>query len=122
MNGNSFFADTNAILYILKGNPCVKEYLQSDLVFSIITEMELLGFPQISQTESVSINNFLDTCQFCNITNDIKNKTIELKRKYNIKLPDAIIAASSICKEIPLLSADVIFNRITELDFVLLKP
>ena len=122
MNGNNFVADTNAVLYLLVGNKCMEKYIQENLYVSVISEMELLGFPNISQEETSCIRKFLINCSECNISESIKEKTIELRKKYNIKLPDAIIAATAVCNKIPLLSADIIFNRIEELEFILLKP
>jgi hypothetical protein len=49
------------------------------------------------------------------------DQTIQLKRNYQIKLPDAIIAATSIANKVPLVSADKGFSKIKELDLVLLK-
>lgn len=122
MSGNSFVADTNAILYLLNGNPCMKEYLKTQLFVSIITEMELLGYSSISQKEIDIIKNFLSLCKIENISTDIKEKTIELRKLYNIKLPDAIIASTAIINSVPLLSADTIFSKITELNFIKLQP
>ena len=39
-----------------------------------------------------------------------KEKTIELRKKYKTKLPDAIVAASAIVKGLPLITADKGFN------------
>lgn len=47
--------------------------------------------------------------------------TIELRKKYSIKLPDAVIAATSLTFEIPLVTADKTFSTIDELDLILLE-
>ena len=49
------------------------------------------------------------------------DQTIQLKRNYQIKLPDAIIAATSITNKVPLISDDTGFSKIKELDLVLLE-
>ncbi|WP_414601150.1 PIN domain-containing protein [Algoriphagus sp. NG3] len=51
----------------------------------------------------------------------IKEQTIQLKRKYSLKLPDAIIASTCIVLEIPLVTADRGFIKITELNLILLE-
>jgi len=51
----------------------------------------------------------------------IKEQTIRLKRKYNIKLPDAIIASTSLVYGIPLVTADKGFSKIEELDLILIE-
>ncbi len=44
-----------------------------------------------------------------------------LKRKYNIKLPDAIIASTCLTYKLPLVTADKGFSRILELDLFLIE-
>ena len=122
MNGNLFLVDTNAILYLLNGNSCMKQYVNSNFLVSIISEMELLGYSSISQKEIDIIKNFLSLCKIENILTEIKEKTIELRKSYNIKLPDAIIASTAIINSVPLLSADTIFSKITELNYIKLQP
>jgi len=56
------------------------------------------------------------------ITNEIKNMTIQLRRKYNIKLPDAIIAASAIESDLVLMTADSGFKKIDKLQLEILNP
>lgn len=51
----------------------------------------------------------------------IKEQVIELRKKYTIKLPDAIIAATSIIYSIPLVTADKGFSKIEELDLILIE-
>lgn len=50
----------------------------------------------------------------------IKERTILLRRQYIIKLPDAIIAATSMVYEIPLVTADKGFSKIEQLDLILI--
>lgn len=122
MNGIDFFADTNAILYFLTGNDCMKPYISAKFAYSVISEMELLSFPKLSNEEEKSICSILNKNTSLPITNEMKKETISIRRKYNIKLPDAIIAATSITTGLPLLTADVVFEKISELNLVLLKP
>jgi predicted nucleic acid-binding protein len=56
------------------------------------------------------------------LNSGVKNIVIDLRRKYSIKLPDAIIAATAIFLNIPLISADKHFEKIAELMFVLYQP
>lgn len=51
----------------------------------------------------------------------IKEQTINLKRKYSIKLPDAIVASTCLIFELPLITADKGFTKIKELDLVLIE-
>ena len=49
MNGTNIIADTNILIYLLKGDTRIAEQLEGRQLFiSVITEMELLGMYGIS--------------------------------------------------------------------------
>ncbi len=119
MNGTKLLLDTNIALYFLGGDTVLATLLdQREVFLSVITEMEMLGYPGISEQEIEQIKGFLQDCQVIDLSPAIKEKAIELRRTYGLKLPDAIIAATAVDLNLPLISADGIFSRITELDFV----
>lgn len=119
MNGVKLLLDTNATLYFLGGDLVLSTLLEGkEIYISAITEMELLGYPNITQEEEHRIKFFLHDCTLVDINKDIKEKAIFIRKRYNLKLPDAIIAATSLQLEIALLSADGIFNRVEEINFV----
>ena len=122
MNGADFVADTNALLYLLCGNGCMRPYLSKRLGVSVISEMELLSFPQASEQDEENIRALLRDCTLFLLDNRIKNKAILLRKQYRLKLPDAIIAATAVENSLPLLSADKALRKITELDLHLLEP
>jgi len=122
MSGIDYLADTNAILYFLSGNDCMKPYASAHFAFSVISEMELLSFPKITKEEELRIREFLEASTSVSLTDAIKQRTIALRRAYNIKLPDAIIAASAIEQGLPLITADTGFERIKELKLELINP
>ena len=122
MNGTNFLADTNALIYLLNGNQCMSNYLQKNLYVSVISEMELLSYSGITPDEEMQIKSFLNDCNEVTLTNEIKDKTIEIRKKYKTKLPDAIIAASDIVKNIPLITAYKGFCQISNLTLELIVP
>lgn len=61
-------------------------------------------------------------CNEISLTDEIKENTIEIRKKYKIKLPDAIVAASAIVNNLPLITADKGFNQIEELNLKLIVP
>lgn len=122
MNGTDFIADTNALIYFLDGNSCMLPYATKKLGFSIISEMELLSFSEITQEEEAGVKTLLSDCGKFHLTEEIKDKTIEIRRKYKTKLPDAIVAATAIVNNIPLISADKGFRQIVELNLTLIEP
>ena len=115
MNGIDFVADTNALIYLLNGNSCMLPFLNKSLAFSVISEMELLSFSGITEEEENNIKALLNECEEISLLKDVKEKAIELRRKYKTKLPDAIVAASAIVNNLPLITADKGFNQIQEL-------
>lgn len=120
MNGNSLLIDTNIALYLLNGDEKIADLLVGrDVYISFITELELLGFQDLEPSEIPAIEAFIDDCIIIELNQSIKEKTIEIKRKQKMKLPDAIIAASSIYLNMPLLSADKAFEKLADIQFVL---
>jgi predicted nucleic acid-binding protein len=122
MNGNKYQADTNTFIFLLDKNPSLKPLLTSDWSYSFITEIELKGKFGISSNELKTISELLSTCSKVSYTEEIVKITIELRQKYKIKVPDAIIAASSIHKNLPLITFDIGFSVIKDIDLVLLEP
>ncbi len=122
MNGIDFVADTNALIYLLNGNSCMAPYLEKSLAYSVISEMELLSYSGITPEEENSIKSLLSASEEISLTTAIKEKTIELRKKYKTKLPDAIVAASAIIKNLPLITADKGFNQIEELNLEMIVP
>jgi predicted nucleic acid-binding protein len=119
MSGNSLLIDTNIALYLLNGDTTIAELLNGrDIHVSFITELELLGFQGIKKEDVSFVKDFLDSCIIVDLNQAIKSITINLKQTYKIKLPDAIIAATSVYMNLPLISADKDFDRIDDLKFI----
>ena len=122
MNGINIIADTNLLIYLLKGDSRIAEQLEGRQLFiSVITEMELLGMYGISQTNLKFVKRIINDCVIVDFNNEIKQKAIELKQKQKIKLPDAIIAATSIFLNFPLFTADKYFSKIPNLDCIIIE-
>ena len=118
MNGNNFFVDTNFLIYLLNGNPVVNPYLGNNYFISEITEMEMLGVKKISAATLKIRRALLDNCYLNNFNSEIKKIAVEIKQKVQIKLPDAIVAASAIHIGLPIITADKDFKKIAELNLV----
>lgn len=120
MNGNRLFVDTNILLYYLKGHEEVVELISDkDLTLSFITELEILSFPKLTTEAENQINGLLDNCTIVELKQEIKHLTIELRKKYKLKLPDAIIAASAYFYKLPLITADKDFQKLEEMNIIL---
>lgn len=116
-----FLADTNFLIYLHEGKSIVSPFLDFNFGISFISEIELLGHSGISKSEEEVLKGLIEDCFYLDWSEKIKEKTIDLRRKYKVKLPDAIIASTSIIYGIPLVTADKQFSTITELDVILLE-
>ena len=65
------------------------------------------------------MRDFISNCFVIDLDGEIKRQTIQLRKSHKIKIPDAIIAASSIVKKLPLFTADKGFSKLPSLDIVL---
>lgn len=97
-----FVADTNFLIYVHEGNKTILPFLEYNFGVSFISEVELLGFKGITKNEEQKLRLLLDDCFMIDWSLKIKNKTIDLRQHYSIKLPDAIVAATSLVYDIPL--------------------
>ena len=109
MSGNRLFVDTNILIYFLKGDQEVIEMLSDkNPVISFITELEVLSFPGDSSDNEEIINGLLKNCSIIDINSEIKKRTITFRKKSNLKLPDAIIAATAQFTGLPLLTGETV--------------
>jgi len=100
--GQTYLLDTNIIIYILNGT--LQANQSADLIaasanpirISVISKMELLGWNAPNQQEAIALKNFVENSIIEALSDDIVDKTIEIKKSKRIKLPDAIIAATAL--------------------------
>jgi predicted nucleic acid-binding protein len=119
MNGNKVLLDTNAVLYILNGDETLANFLfEKELYISIITEMELLSYKNLSIDEKQAVENFLQELIVVNIDIKIKLSSIEVKKTSSMKLPDSIIAGTAMSLKLPLITSDKQFKTVTYLNLI----
>ena len=117
MNGNKFLLETNIIIYILDGDKTISDYLSQKIFFtSIICEIELFGSKSLTPKEEKQIRIFLQEFRIISIDQSIKELAILFRKKYFLKIPDSIIAATAVSLDIPLVTSDKEFKQITELE------
>jgi predicted nucleic acid-binding protein len=122
MSGDELVVDTNVFINLSLGKFNIDPILQDKIIFvSIISEIAILGFQKISDDDDVSFfMQLLSTCHVVDLSQMVKMKSIDIKRKYKLKTPDAIVAATAVVLEKPLLTFDKDFLKIKELDLFLL--
>lgn len=118
MSGTNIVLDTNAVLYLLGGSLDPMSLPKGEYFISFITELELLSYPNLSKSEAEKIKIFIDSVDVIGLNTDIKRETIHLKRKYKIKLPDAIICATALFLKASFLTFDRNFKKIKEVTLI----
>ncbi|MDP3433909.1 MAG: type II toxin-antitoxin system VapC family toxin [Bacteroidota bacterium] len=117
--GKRYLIDTNVVLDFM-GNKlpndariAIAQIIDNEINLSVINKIELLGFSKIEQ-------DLVDFVKYSNIipmSDDIIEKTIEVRRKYKIKLPDAVIAATAIISNYTLVTSNIKdFKSISDLE------
>ena len=119
MSGIRVLCDTNPLIYLLDGNDELADFLNNKQIhISVITELELFGKPDLSETDRKIIETMLESCFVTEINHEIKQIYKHIKQNYTLKLPDAVIAATAISLDIPLLTSDHEFKKISNLKLI----
>ena len=87
----------------------------TDYCISIITETELFSFPKLTDKEHDNIKKLLIHFDILNISEEVKNQAIKIRKGYGVKLPDSIICAVSIVNNATLISNDEQLSKIQDL-------
>ncbi|MBY0577033.1 MAG: type II toxin-antitoxin system VapC family toxin [Gallionellaceae bacterium] len=109
-----YLLDTNAIIYLINGR-LASPLPEGKYSISIITEIELLSFPGLPDEEELRIRDLLRALGLIQLSDVVRDQTIQLRRKSRLKLPDAIIAASALTQQAILLTNDLSFASINGL-------
>ncbi|MFA6245084.1 MAG: type II toxin-antitoxin system VapC family toxin [Candidatus Hydrogenedentales bacterium] len=106
--------DTSIVLYGLEGRLGLP-LGASEYAISVITEMELLSFPQLTTDQEESIRLFISKIRVCGLSRPVREKAIELRRKFALKLPDAIIAATAFVYACDLITNDKALLKLSDI-------
>lgn len=112
-----YLMDTN-IFILLFNNQLSTAIPEGNLGYSIITKIELLSFPALSQDEAKLIRSSLKTLSEIPLDINIAEKTIQLKKKYNLKIPDGIIIASAWETQSILITNDKQLTNVSEIETI----
>lgn len=122
MNGISVVCGTNPLIYLLNGSQKAAGYLDGKQIWiSVISELELFGKKGLTDEEKLEIDSLISSCIIADLNSGIKELTKEMMQTVNIKLPDAIVAATAMYLDLPLLTFDSDFTRVPGLKLFLLE-
>ncbi|HLP45132.1 MAG TPA: PIN domain-containing protein [Candidatus Kapabacteria bacterium] len=107
--------DTNAIIYFLEGAAefeVIGDF--KTFYYSFITEIELLSYRDEERKQKIL--SFLKNGKLITINHKLISQTIEIRNKYRLKIPDAIIVASAQSIKADLYTSDE--EIVKKIDFV----
>jgi len=108
--GSRFLIDTNILIYVLtqalsdRLAEKINRIFQDSFIISVINKIEFLGWKDAGTDQHWQAIDFLSNAQVLALDDPVIEKTIELKRKVKIKLPDAVIAATCLVNDLDLLT------------------
>jgi len=109
MEQQNYLIDTNVVIDYL-GNKIYHNGMQFmntviDAVpnISVITKIEVLGF-NTTKTEYQLLTDFMDDANVIELSKNVADICIDLRKKYRIKLPDAIIASTALATKSALIT------------------
>ncbi len=122
--GKKFLIDTNILIYYLNGTtPTSQEVetalLDNNFIISSITLTEILSWKSLSDDDVQLITKRFSSIEIISPDREISINAAKIRRIHFAKLADAIIAASAIYLNIPLVSNDLTdFKQIEELKII----
>lgn len=108
MNHN-FLIDTNIIIYYFNGitkDKKIDDILKNSFNISIITKIEFLSWQKLLKNSVLKEKayEFISYARVYDLNEDIADRTIDIRQNYNIKTPDAIIAATALIYDFKLVT------------------
>ncbi len=114
--------DSNIIIYLSKNKLLIDDIFQDEneqYAISIITYMEILGYDFKNVKEENIIKAIIAQLNTIFIDSKIADKVIELKKRYKIKMPDAIICATTIANDAILITNDKRLKVVDDLKLII---
>jgi len=108
--GTRLLVDTNVVIYYLgdalpdPATITLDVALEAETHLSVITRIELPGYASADETETARTEAFVQRATVHPLTEDVILRTIDVRKAYRIKLPDAIIAAMALVHDFTLVS------------------
>ena len=105
-----YLLDTNILIYYFADKIPEKEINKIEEIFrisfniSVITKIEFLGWHRHTKEGFEKARKFIDFATIISLTDEIANLSIDIRRKYNLKLPDAVIAATALTNDLILVT------------------
>lgn len=118
MSGTNVVFDTNALINFFNGHPALQQYINSSLFISVLSIIEFLSYPKITQADKIMLFQFLKNVKIVDLRSSdttFIQQISTVRSNYKIKLPDAVIAATALSKNAILVTNDRDFTKIISL-------
>lgn len=113
MTVERLLVDTNVLVYHLGGRSDATRALQDvEVHISFVTEIELQSKATLSAKDLLSIQAAMANFRISDVNPSIKQMAAALRRKHGLKFADALVAATALHLNLPLLTADGGFERL----------
>lgn len=100
--------DSNIVIYAFepkyRESNLEKFLLQGEFSVSNITRLEVMGFWRNSDAEFERFAMFFDALHVLAVSSEIVDRAIQLRRQKSMGLADAIIAATALLHQLPLVT------------------
>lgn len=103
--------DTNVALYLLGGR-MLSPLPVGSYGISVITEMELLAWPSLTEQEETKVREFLRAVTLCELTASIRARAVVLRKLQHLKLPDAVVCATAMELDVELWTNDAELSEV----------
>ena len=129
MSGKRYLLDTNALVQLLSGNREIAGIVREAdfLATSVICKFEFLSFPGLADADAELFSLFAARVKIFPVPEDDESFTravVSFRRteRKNLKMPDAIIAATASTSGCAVLTADADFKGVPGLDVRSYEP
>lgn len=119
-----YLIDTSAVIKYInnslspKGLSLLDKIVDKECLLSFITEIELQVWNPNNQEDIEVYKIFIENSSIYYVDDQVIKETIRIRKLYNIKIPDAIIATTAIVNKLILVSDnDKDFLRIPEIKY-----
>lgn len=112
MEQQKYLIDTNAIIDYLgnrlpiSGLNFMNSIIDNIPTISVISKIEVLGFTTTDKNYSL-LKDFIDDSFVLDLTENVIDTCIEIRKNHKTKLPDAIIASTAIANNLILITRNV---------------
>jgi predicted nucleic acid-binding protein len=98
--------DTNVLVDYLSGDERARAEIEryASPCISRVTWMEVMVGVADEENEAATVRRFLDRFQLLELTAEVAEQAVRLRREQRLRLPDAIILASARTQQCPLVT------------------